>query len=96
MRESQKKRSTEVSMYSLIGDRFLKQFFGNRLHLHRVNPVNEAGDPIEIEGDKLTEPGYAPGEDPLESEPTLESNKTGEIKKLASPDNGLIQPANDH
>ena len=83
-------------MHSLIGDRFLKQFFGSRLHLHRVNQASEAGSPMENEGDKPTEPGYLPGEDPLEEEATLENKKTGEAKELASPENGSDQPANDH
>jgi hypothetical protein len=83
-------------MYSLIGDRFLKQFFGSCLRLHRVNLASEAGSPMENEGDKPTEPDYSPGEDPLENEATLENKKTGDIKELASPDNGSVQPANDH
>ena len=52
-------------MQSLVGDRFLKQFFGSRLHRRRFNPASEAGSPMENEGDKPTEPGYLPGEDPL-------------------------------
>jgi hypothetical protein len=96
MREGQKKGALKVSMYSLIGDRFLKQFFGSRRHLYRVDLASEAGSPMENEGDKPTEPGCSPGEDPLKNEPMLENKKTGEIKEPASPDNGSVQPANDH
>jgi hypothetical protein len=83
-------------MQSLIGDRFLKQFFGSRLHLRRVNQASEAGSPMANQGDKPTEPGYLPREDPPENEVTLENKKTGEIKELASPENGSVKPANDH
>jgi hypothetical protein len=83
-------------MYSLIGDRFLKQFFGSRLHLHRVNLASEAESSMTNEGYKPTEPGYFPGEDPLENEAKPENKKTGEIKEFANPDNGSVQPANDH
>ena len=75
-------------MQSLVGDRFLKQFFGSRLHRRRVNPASEAGSPMENEGDKPTEPGYFPGEDSLKKEATLENKNTGEIKELAKPENG--------
>jgi hypothetical protein len=95
MREDQKKGSLRFSMYSLIGDRFLKQFFGSRLHLHRVDLASEAGSPMESEGDKSTEPGYSPGEDPLKNEAMLENKKTGEIKEPVSPDNGSVQPTTD-
>ena len=77
-------------MNALIGDRFLRQFFGSRVHRRRVNPASEAGSPMENEGDKSTEPGYLPGEDPLEKEATLENKMTGEIKELASPENGSL------
>jgi hypothetical protein len=80
-------------MHSLIGDRFLKQFFGSRLHRRRVNPASEAGSPMENEGDKPTEPGYLPGEDLLENEATLENKKTGEVNKLSGPEDGSVQPA---
>jgi len=83
-------------MQSLIGERFLKQFFGSRLHRRRVNPASEAGSPMENEGDKPTEPGYIPGEVPWDKETTPENKKTGGIEKLASPENGSDQPANDH
>jgi hypothetical protein len=82
-------------MYSLIGERFLKQFFGSRLHLHKVNLTSEAGSPMENEGDKPTEPGYSPGEDPLENEATLEYEQTGEVNQLAVPENGSDQPTTE-
>jgi hypothetical protein len=92
---TRKKGALRVSMYSLIGDRFLKQFFGSRLHLHRVDLASEAGSPVENEGDKPTVAGCSPGEDPLKNETMLEYKKTGEIMEPASPDNGPVQPAND-
>jgi hypothetical protein len=74
-------------MYSLIGDRFLKQFFGNRLHLHRVNLASEVESPMENEEEKPTEPGYSSGEDPLENEATLE-NEQDEVNQLTVPEIG--------
>jgi hypothetical protein len=82
-------------MYSLIGDRFLKQFFGGRLHLNRVNLTSEAGSPMENEGDKPNEPGYSPGEVPLENEATLENEQTGKVNQLAVPENGSDQATTD-
>jgi hypothetical protein len=92
MREDQKKGALWISMYSLIGDRFLKQFFGSRLRLYRFNLANEAGSSMEEEGDKLTEPGYSPWENPLENEATLENEQTGETNQIAGPENGSDQP----
>jgi hypothetical protein len=74
-------------MYSLIGDRFLKQFFGSRLHLHRVNLASEVENPMENKEEKLTEPGYSPGEDPLENEAMLE-NAQDKVNQLAVPESG--------
>jgi hypothetical protein len=91
-----KKGALRFSMYSLIGDRFLKQFFGSRLNLHRVNLASEAESPMKNDESKPTEPGYSPGEDPLENEAKPKNKKTGEIMEFASPDNGSVQPANDH
>lgn len=82
-------------MYSLIGNRFLKQFFGSHLHLHRVNLASEAESPMENEEDKPTEPGYSPGEDPLENEAALENEQIDEVNQLAVPDNGSAQPTTD-
>ena len=59
-------------MLSLISDRFLKRFFGSRLHRCRVNPASEIGSPMENEGDMPTESGCLPEEDPLDKEATLE------------------------
>ena len=44
-------------MYSLMGDRFLKQFFGSRLHRRKVNPASEAMTLPANETDKPDEPG---------------------------------------
>jgi hypothetical protein len=91
MREDQKKGALRFSMYSLIGDRFLKQFFGSHLRLNRVNLASEAGSMLENEGDKPTEPGYSSGEDPLEHEATLENEQTGETNQISGPGNGSYQ-----
>lgn len=82
-------------MHSLIGDRFLKQFFGSRSNRRKVNPASEAGSPKDNAGDKLIETGNILGEDPLEKEATLENQKTGEANKLNGPVDGSVQPAND-
>ena len=74
-------------MLSLISDRFLKRFFGNRLQQCRVNPSSEAGSPLEKEGDKPTEPGCLPGEDSVEQEATLEN------KNAVFPENYISKTA---
>jgi hypothetical protein len=82
-------------MYSLIGDRFLKQFFGSRLHILRVNLASEAESPMENKEDKPAKPGYSPGEEPLENEAMLENEKIDEVNQLAVPNNGSVQPTTD-
>ncbi len=79
-------------MHSLISDRFLKQFFENRLNVLKDNPE---GIPMMNEEDKLTGPGYFTGEEPLEKEAKLENKKTSEANILNGSENGSIQPAND-
>jgi hypothetical protein len=82
-------------MHSLIGDRFLKQFFGGRSNRRKVNPVSEAERPMENKGDKLIEPGNLLGENPLEQEATLENIKTDGANNHYGPEDGSAQPAND-
>jgi hypothetical protein len=92
MREAHKKGTLRFSMQSLIGDSFLKRFFGSRSHRRRANPDGEAGKPTANEGEKLLEPGYLPGEDPLEKVALLEMKNTGELTKHFDPQNGSKQP----
>ncbi len=51
---------------------------------------------LENEGDKPTGQGNFLWEEPLEKEATLENNKIGEVKVVNGPEDGSIQPANDH
>jgi len=83
-------------MQGLIGDRFLKRFFGSRPHRHTASPAGEAITLPETDAEMPTEPGCLPNEDRQKKEPTLENKDTGEIKELASPENGSDHPANDH
>lgn len=79
-------------MYSLIGDRFLKQFFGTRLHRPRDYPASEAMTLLANETDKPDEPGYTTRGNPPDTDATLENEQTGEVNQFAVPDNGADQP----
>jgi hypothetical protein len=79
MREDQKKGALRFSMQSLIGDRFLKRFFGSRLHRRRANPASEAMTLPANETDKPDEPGYTTRGNPPDTDATLENEQTGEI-----------------
>jgi hypothetical protein len=82
-------------MYSLIGDRFLKRFFGSRFHRRRVNPTSEAVTLIANETDKPGEPGYIMRGNPPDTDAMLGNEPTGEINQLAVPENGSDQPTTD-
>jgi hypothetical protein len=86
MREDQKKGALRFSMYSLIGDRFLKQFFGSLSHRRRTNPASEAMTLPANETDKPDEPGYTLRGNPPDTDATLKNEQTGEINQLAGPD----------
>ena len=79
-------------MQSLISDRFLKRFFGSRLHRRRVNPVSEAMTLPANETDKPDESGDTPRGTPPDTDATVENEQTGEVNQLAVPDNGSDQP----
>jgi hypothetical protein len=78
-------------MYSLIGDRFLKRFFGNRSQQGRVNPANEAITLPANELDKPDEPGYTTRGNPADTDAMLENEQPGEIHQLTGPEKGLDQ-----
>ena len=82
-------------MQSLIGDRFLKQFFGSSFHRRRINPVIEAMTLPADETDKPDETGYTTRGNPPDTDATLENEQTGEVNQLAVPDNGSVQPTTD-
>jgi len=82
-------------MQSLIGDRFLKQFFGSRLHRRRVNPASEAMTLPANETDKPDEPGHTTRGIPPDTDATLENEQTVEVNQLAVPENGSDQPTTD-
>ena len=79
-------------MQSLIGDRFLKQFFGSRLHRHRFSLASEAMTLPANETDKPVEPGYTTRGNPPDTDATLENEQTGEVNQLTIPENGSDQP----
>ena len=54
-------------MHSLIGDRFLKQFFGRRMDRHTANPAGEAMTLPANETDMPDEPGITTSGSPPES-----------------------------
>jgi hypothetical protein len=69
------------SMHSLIGDRFLKRFFGIRSHRHRTNRAGEEKSLPENAAAITTEPEYPPKEDlPIMVE-MPEINKTDETNQ---------------
>ena len=68
-------------MQSLIVDRFLKRFFGNRSHRHRANPAGEEKSLPENASANTAEPECPPKEDQLKKEAMLENNKTGETNQ---------------
>lgn len=82
MRENQGKKGTLVfSMQSLIGDRFLKRFFGSRLHRSWVNPIGEEKSLPENAAAEPAEPECPPNKDLSKKEAMLENNKTGETNR---------------
>ncbi len=68
-------------MQSLIGDRFLKRFFGSRLHRRRANPASEAMTLPANKTDKPDELGYTTRVNPAEADATLENEQIGEINQ---------------
>ena len=68
-------------MQSLIGDRFLKRFFGDRSHRHMPNPAGEEKSLPENAAVKIAEPVCPSKEDLPKMEATLEYNRTGEINQ---------------
>jgi hypothetical protein len=89
------KGAQRISMQSLIGDRFLKRFFGSRLHRRRANPASEAMTLPANETDKPNEPGHTTRGNPPDTDATLENEQTGEIHQLAVLENGSDQPTTD-
>jgi hypothetical protein len=82
-------------MNALIGDRFLKQFFGIRLHRRRIIPASEAMTLPVNETGKPDEPGYTTRRNPPNTDVTLENEQTDEVNQLAFPENGSDQPTSD-
>ena len=79
-------------MNALIGDRFLKQFFGIRLHRRRIIFAREAMTLPANETDKPDEPGYTKRGNLPDTDATLENDQTGEVNQLAVPENGSDHP----
>jgi hypothetical protein len=65
----------QVSMRGLIGDRFLKMFFGGLSHRRKENPACKAGNALENEAKKPTEAGCTSKEDTPEKEASQEIEK---------------------
>jgi hypothetical protein len=79
-------------MDGLVGDRFLKRFFGIRLPRHRVNPASEAMTLPANETDKPDEPGITRRGYPPDTNGVPENEQMDETNKLAGPENGSDQP----
>jgi hypothetical protein len=75
-------------MFSLIGDRFLKRFFGSSRPRHRANTAGEAMTLPEDGAEKAGEPDYPPRENLPKKEAMAEDKKQDEANQLASPENG--------
>jgi hypothetical protein len=82
-------------MQSLIGDRFLKRFFGNSLHRRGANLASEAITLPANETDKPDEPGYTTRVNLPDTDAKMENEQTGEVHQLAVPENGSDQPTTD-
>jgi hypothetical protein len=82
-------------MYSLIGDRFLKRFFGSRVHRRGVNPASEAITLPVNETGKPDEPSNTTRGNLPDTDTTLENEQTGEFNQHAVPESGSDQPTND-
>jgi hypothetical protein len=82
-------------MYSLIGDRFLKRFFGSRFHQRRVNLASEALTLPANESVIPDETGYTTGGNPADTDVMLENEQTGKINQFAGPEYGLDQQTTD-
>jgi hypothetical protein len=95
IREDQEKGTLRFTMNALIGDRFLKQFFGSRFHRHRVNLASEAMTLPAHETDKSDERGYTTTGILPDKDATLENEQTVEVNQLAVPDNVTDQPTTD-
>ncbi len=80
-------------MNSLIGDRFLKRFFGSGLRRRTVNPTSEAENPVGDQAEKPAEPGSFPEEDSLEKQAWQVMPTTGEQTK-PSEQSYITMPSN--
>jgi hypothetical protein len=83
-------------MQSLIGDRFLKQFFGGRLRQRRSNPASEAMTlPASEEEEALPPGGSTAKGNPPDTDATVETGQAGQVGQLAVPDNPSDQPTTE-
>jgi hypothetical protein len=83
-------------MQSLIGDRFLKRFFGNRLHRRGANLASEATTLPANETDSPVEPDYTTRGNLPDKDAKLENEQTSEVNQLAVPENGSDQPMTEY
>lgn len=74
-------------MQSLIGDRFLKRFFGIRVHRRRANPVSETMTLPAIETVKSDEPGDTKKENLLDTDAAMGHERSGTDNQQAVLDN---------
>ncbi len=66
-------------MHGLVGDRFLKHFFGGLSRRRRINPADEAGPGPENKGNKANQSDRQPRENVQGKEEAETSEKTNEI-----------------
>ncbi len=69
-------------MNALIGDRFLKRFFGRQVQQHRAEPTHKALALPEDVAEKPAEQGCPPGKSPPKQDAMLENKQTGEINQI--------------
>ena len=80
-------------MHALIGNRFLRQFFGSRLQRGGVNPPCKAATSTADNEEVLAQPGHLPGGGPLQTEASQKVEDAGELANAFDPPSGSDQLA---
>ena len=82
-------------MQSLIGDRFLKRFFGSHRNRRRLDPASAAMPLPPNQTDKPDKRAYTCTEKPTMSQAVLGNGQTGEVHQLAGSQSASDQPMTD-
>jgi hypothetical protein len=79
-------------MNALIGDRFLKQFFGRRLSRQMANPAGESPNLLENTAETPAGQGCPTGEGKLKEKAMSENDEAGEIDQVQNAKTDRNQP----